>query len=78
MMPKSSAQRMKEKRERDYNTLLDSNAGEKKLSDTGLIEIIGVCYRKAKQSGNTAVLKIAMREFNRRIELIEQKENNPQ
>ncbi|WP_203368855.1 hypothetical protein [Cysteiniphilum marinum] len=76
VMPKSNAQRMRNKRERDYALLLDSTRSERQISDTGLIEVIGVCYRKAKDNGNTGVLKIALKELNRRIQLIDDKKDN--
>ena len=72
-MPQTSTQRMKAKRERDYRLLLDSVGSEQKLSDTGLIEVIGRCYRQAKQSGNTAIVKIAVKELVRRIDSIDEK-----
>jgi len=70
-MHKSNAQRMREKRERDYNLLLDVAGSEKSISDTGLIEVISMCYRKARQTGNTAVLKIALKELHRRIQILD-------
>lgn len=72
-MPKSSTQRMKAKRERDYQLLLDSVGSEQMLSDTGLIEVIARCYRQAKQSGNTAMVRIAVKELVRRIDSIDEK-----
>ena len=71
-MPQTSTQRMKAKRERDYQLLLDSVGSEQKLSDTGLIEVIAKCYRQAKQSGNTAIVKIAVKELVRRINSIDE------
>jgi hypothetical protein len=50
--------------------MLESFGSEKKLSDTGLIEVIGRCYRQSKRSGNTEMLKIALRELDRRIKII--------
>ncbi|WHN66768.1 hypothetical protein [Cysteiniphilum sp. QT6929] len=76
-MPKSSTQRMKVKRERDYQLLLDSVGSEQKLSDTGLIEVIARCYRQAKQSGNTAMVKITVKELVRRIDSIDEEGRAP-
>ncbi len=72
-MSKSSATKMKDKRERDYQLLLESFGSEKKLSDTGLIEVIGRCYRQSKRSGNTEMLKIALCELDRKIKIIDGK-----
>jgi hypothetical protein len=72
-MPQTSTQRMKAKRERDYQLLLDSVGSEQKLSDTGLIEVIAKCYRQAKQSGNTAIVKIAAKDLVRRTDSIDEK-----
>ncbi len=66
-------QRMKTKRERDYQLLLDRVGSEQILSDTGLIEVIARCYRQAKQSGNTAIVRIAVKELVRRIDSIDEK-----
>ncbi|WP_440617605.1 hypothetical protein [Cysteiniphilum sp. 6C5] len=64
---------MKTKRERDYQLLLDSVGSEQMLSDTGLIEVIARCYRQAKKSGNTAMVRIAVKELVRRIDSIDEK-----
>ncbi|MBU2741757.1 hypothetical protein [Acidithiobacillus albertensis] len=69
-MGQSGAERQRRKRERDRALVWGADSDESQLSDTALLEQIGIAYRKARDyPGQNAILLGLLKELMQRAGL---------
>ena len=70
-MAMTVAERQRRKRERDYALTWAEGADEAQLSDTALLEQIGIAYRKGRgKTADNAILRGLLRELEKRAGLL--------
>ena len=70
-MAQTNAERQRRKRERDHALVWGENSDESRLSDTALLEQIGIAYRRARDyPGQNAILRGLIQELMQRAQLL--------
>jgi hypothetical protein len=70
-MGQSNAERQRRKRERDHALVWGEDSDESQLSDTALLEQIGIAYRRARDyPGQNAILRGLLQELMQRARLL--------
>jgi hypothetical protein len=70
-MAQTNAERQRRKRERDHALVWGEDSDESQLSDTALLEQIGIAYRRARDyPGQNAILRGLLQELMQRARLL--------